>query len=230
MASSPNSEPKPQPQLTQSSRLAKLRALAQHHLNEIEADKTEEQRQLTQAETEIQRYAKMGSFDRKKLHSSGSASSSAATIQPQLDQLAAAAANSVTGKEEEDSNSNKTKKDRFRPFSDILHRLQWDEKLNIDDYVVGYLERFEGIKEMPAKSWERDFSEEEWIPMHRVRYVKRVKSSDVTSGRQDHGPALGIVWDRDQRIDKIFGGGSRSEQSEDLVSIEGTSVTGGMAV
>ena len=82
--------------------------------------------------------------------------------------------------------------------------------MNIEEYVVGYLERFEGIKEMPANSWISDFSEEEWIPMHRVRYVKRVGASKhIAETRQssdegeDEGPELGKVWDRDGRIDKF---------------------------
>ena len=97
----------------------------------------------------------------------------------------------------------------------------------MDDYVVGYLERFEGIKEMPASSWIRDFSEEEWIPMHRVRYVKRV-GAGVGSEAVDEGPELGVVWDRDGRVDKIFGSGGQQQGEEDVFSMEGTSVTGGV--
>lgn len=93
-----------------------------------------------------------------------------------------------------------TRKNRLRPFPEILHRLRWDPTLNISDYVVGYLERFEGIKEMPTSNWIRDFSDEDWIPMHRVRYVKRVSREEES----DVGPELGVVWDRDGRVD-LFG-------------------------
>lgn len=206
MASNPDSQP------TQPSHLAQLRALAQQHLDEIEADKIQEQEQLTQADTDIRQFARMGSLDRKQLQPN-------MTIQPQLDQLSAQSSS---------EDGAPSKKERFRPFSDILHRLQWDDQLNIDDYIVGYLERFEGIKEMPAASWVRDFSEEEWIPMHRVRYVKRVRQSNT--GDETQGPALGVVWDRGQRIDKIFGSGGQSEQAGDIMSVEDSSVTGGMAV
>ncbi|KAJ9664698.1 hypothetical protein H2198_000044 [Neophaeococcomyces mojaviensis] len=203
MAASNNPSP-------QSARLAQLRALAQDHLSNIEAEKTQEQAQLSQAEADIQRYSKMSSFDRKKLQSN-------TLLSPDSLQQASTTPDAEGAR----------KKDRFRPFSDILHRLRWDPKLDINDYIVGYLERFEGVKEIPASSWIRDFSEEEWIPMHRVRYVKRVRKAGKEG--EDEGPELGTVWDRDGRIDRIFGSGG-SDGQDDLFSVEGTSVIGGVAL
>lgn len=174
------------------SRLASLRELAQSHLSEIESEKQQEERQSSQTEAEIQRYAKLPAFDRKKQH---------------------------TTLIEHSSVLQEVTKPRFRPFQDILHRLRWDPKLNINDYVVGYLERFEGIKEMSAMSWIRDFSDEDWIPMHRVRYVKRIHHAE-----DDEGPELGIVWSRDERVDKF----ASNDDQEDLRSMDGTSVSGGL--
>lgn len=198
-------------------RLAHLRALAQTHLTEIEAEKIQEQTQQSQAEADIQRYAKLSSLDRKQ------------QAQASLDPSAETSTTSDMGVV--------TKKDRLRPFNEILHRIKWDPDLDIREYSVGFLERFEGIKEMPASNWIGDFSDEEWIPMHRVRYVKRVSSlnshSDDTDA--DNGPALGIVWDRDARIDKISKLGNADHhagehQLDDVLSTDGTSVTGGMAL
>lgn len=202
---------------SQSDRLAQLRALAQSHLTEIDSEKAQEQTQLTQAEAEIQRYSKMSSFDRKKLASTKFQAPS--VVQQQYPSPIS-----------QDPSTVELKKERFRPFPDILHRLQWDPKLNINEYSVGYLERFEGIKEMPASSWVRDFSEEEWIPMHRVRYVKRARKVNVEVS-VDEGPEIGIVWDRDGRIDKFARSASGDDTSrEDVLSVDGTSVTGGVAV
>lgn len=210
---------------SQSSRLSYLRALAQSHLSEIESEKVEEQVQLSQAEAEIQRYSKMSSYDRKKL-ASGNAQSADQRQQP------------LTQSISQDSSAMdvelpvSTKKNRLRPFPEILHRLRWDPTLNINDYEVGYLERFEGIKEMPASNWIRDFSDEDWIPMHRVRYVKRVRCEE----KSDAGPEVGVVWDRDGRVD-LFGAivGDTNEEAKqswegDVISLDGTSMTGGVSV
>jgi uncharacterized protein (UPF0248 family) len=72
--------------------------------------------------------------------------------------------------------------------------LRWDPGLQKSNFTIGYLERFEGIKEIPVAKWITDTSDEDFIPQHRIKYVKR--SSDGE-----------IMWDREGRIDKIFGSG-----------------------
>jgi len=88
---------------------------------------------------------------------------------------------------------------------DVLSRLQWDPVYRSEDFVIGYLERFEGIKEMPLDLWLKESTEEDFIPQHRIKYFKKTLSEEV-------------VWSRDDRIDKVFGsglgdGGSDREQS-----------------
>lgn len=56
------------------------------------------------------------------------------------------------------------------------------------------MERFEGLKEMPLKMWLTESTEEDFIPQHRIKYFKTIDNGDV-------------VWNRDERIDKIFGSG-----------------------
>lgn len=76
----------------------------------------------------------------------------------------------------------------------MLNRLQWDPSLDVADFTVGYLERFDGIKEMPMTMWTRESTDDDFIPQHRIKYLKR--NSDMR-----------IVWHRDERIDQIFGSG-----------------------
>ena len=60
--------------------------------------------------------------------------------------------------------------------------------------MIGYLERFDGVKEMPWALWLDESTEEDFIPQHRIKYFKRVGTGEVG-------------WDREGRIDKIFGTG-----------------------
>ena len=62
------------------------------------------------------------------------------------------------------------------------------------NFTIGYMERFEGIKEMPVTTWVTETSEEDFIPQHRIKYFKRTSDGE-------------IIWDREGRIDKFFGSG-----------------------
>lgn len=87
---------------------------------------------------------------------------------------------------------------------DVLDRFRWDPAYKSSDYVVGYLDRFDGLREMPLDSWVPESTEEEWIPQHRIKYFKDARG--------------GVVWHRDQRIDEIFGSGSNQATGDpDLV-------------
>jgi uncharacterized protein (UPF0248 family) len=83
---------------------------------------------------------------------------------------------------------------KLRPASDILSRLRWDPDLDSSDYVVGYIDRFLGTKEQGLETWKSEQTDEEFIPQHRIVYFRR-KSDDVR------------VWDRETRLDLIFGSG-----------------------
>ncbi|KAI1619625.1 poly(A) polymerase [Exophiala viscosa] len=86
---------------------------------------------------------------------------------------------------------------KMRSAHDVLDRMHWDDSLDASKFTIGYLERFTGIKEIPASSWVSEFTEEEWIPQHRIKYFKQ---------RNDNGEQV-TVWDREKRIDRIFGSG-----------------------
>jgi uncharacterized protein (UPF0248 family) len=90
---------------------------------------------------------------------------------------------------------------KLRPSHDIYNRLVWDAGYIADEYVVGYEDRFKGVKEMSLTAWKRELSDEEFIPFHRVVYF-REKGLD---GK--------IVWDRRTRVDLVFGSGLSSLES-----------------
>ncbi|KAL4895100.1 hypothetical protein BDV59DRAFT_200352 [Aspergillus ambiguus] len=90
---------------------------------------------------------------------------------------------------------------KLRPASDILNRLRWDTNINIDDYVIGYDDRFLGDREMPVAQWKAELTDEAFIPMHRILYFRR--KSDGTR-----------IWDRETKTDLLFNSGASSKQRE----------------
>ncbi|KAL5356073.1 hypothetical protein BJX96DRAFT_142286 [Aspergillus floccosus] len=83
---------------------------------------------------------------------------------------------------------------RLRPAADILSRLRWDANIDIDDYIIGYDDRFLGAKEMPVGQWKSELTDEAFIPMHRILYFRR-KSDGVR------------VWDRETKTALLFKSG-----------------------
>ncbi|KAH8689073.1 DUF455 domain protein [Talaromyces proteolyticus] len=84
---------------------------------------------------------------------------------------------------------------KLRPADEILSRLRWDTSFDSADYVVGYVDRFIGEKEVPIDRWKSEQTDDEFIPMHRVLYFKRRSDGER-------------VWDREKRIDLIFNSGA----------------------
>jgi uncharacterized protein (UPF0248 family) len=73
---------------------------------------------------------------------------------------------------------------KLRPLKDILNRLKYDPAYNVDDYVVGYIDRKAGIREVPTSLW-AEFREEDL-----VAYVKNVVEDR-------------IIWDRSSKTDSL---------------------------
>lgn len=88
-----------------------------------------------------------------------------------------------------------TKQPKLRTFEDVFHRMRWDDTYTIDgSLIMGYEDRIRGWLEMPL----RDFvpiAEGGELPMHRIWYLR--------SGTK-------ILWDRQQKIDLVFGSGATS--------------------
>jgi uncharacterized protein (UPF0248 family) len=83
---------------------------------------------------------------------------------------------------------------KLTPASAILNRLKWDEAFDSNDFIVVYEDRHVGLMESPIDAWTTESTEETFIPMHRVRAVKKRSTSMV-------------VWHREERIDMINSGG-----------------------
>lgn len=56
---------------------------------------------------------------------------------------------------------------------------------------------------MDVSAWKGDFSDEEWIPQHRILYFR--KKADDLERR---------MWDRESRLDRLFGSGVVADQQE----------------
>lgn len=86
---------------------------------------------------------------------------------------------------------------KLRPALDVLNRLRHDREYDIDQFIVGYLDRFGGMREKAVSEWEADVSGEEFVPQSRIWYFKRI------GGGKDE-----VVWDREKKVDMVFGSGS----------------------
>ncbi|KAI9659134.1 MAG: hypothetical protein M1821_002094 [Bathelium mastoideum] len=91
---------------------------------------------------------------------------------------------------DDDSATSKSRR-KFRTEREVMNRIRHDPKLNIDEYLVGYKDRFLGIMEMHLDGWKADITEEEFIPLHRIVHFKKKDTQE-------------IVWDRHHRIDLIW--------------------------
>jgi len=52
---------------------------------------------------------------------------------------------------------------KLRTSSDVYNRLMWDPAVSKEDYVIGYEDRFKGVKEMPLGSWKREVEDEAFV-------------------------------------------------------------------
>jgi uncharacterized protein (UPF0248 family) len=84
---------------------------------------------------------------------------------------------------------------KLRPAQDVISRIRWDPTLALEDFLVGYEDRFLGVKEIELGRWKSEQTDLEFIPMHRIVWLRR-KGEDGE-----------IVWDREKRVDKICGSG-----------------------
>lgn len=54
---------------------------------------------------------------------------------------------------------------KLRTSIDVFNRLLWDRSFNPENYIIGYEDRFTGIKEIPLTSWKRDIDHEEFVSL-----------------------------------------------------------------
>ncbi|KAI0132016.1 hypothetical protein BJ170DRAFT_227377 [Xylariales sp. AK1849] len=90
---------------------------------------------------------------------------------------------------------------KFRSSADVMNRIRWDPEMESGDYIVGYLDRFQGAMERALDHWKTEQTDEEFIPQHRIRYFKR-RSDGL------------VVWDRAARRDDVFGSGVKKSDEQ----------------
>lgn len=99
------------------------------------------------------------------------------------------------------------KKPPMKTAIDVVKRIMWDPDLDRDQFLVGYLDRMDGLKEkyFNAFSWE-DISSVDYtvlaIPKHRIQYFKY---KDI------------IVWDKRCRLDNVFGSTGSKTTIKDVI-------------
>lgn len=54
---------------------------------------------------------------------------------------------------------------KLRTSADVYNRLLWDNTGDVtkDGYLIGYEDRFKGVKEMPLTSWKREVEDESFV-------------------------------------------------------------------
>jgi MJ1316 RNA cyclic group end recognition domain len=52
---------------------------------------------------------------------------------------------------------------KLRTSSDVFNRLMWDPSISKEEYVIGYEDRFLGIKEGSLASWKREVEDESFV-------------------------------------------------------------------
>ncbi len=84
---------------------------------------------------------------------------------------------STKSKQKNEEEITNTKKSSMKTAGDVVNRIHWDETINREFIMVGYLDRFLGIKEV-------EFNKFDWgdivladigalaIPEHRIQYFK----------------------------------------------------------
>ena len=88
---------------------------------------------------------------------------------------------------------------KLEPASKVLSRLEYDATYDIDEFKVGYLDRFKNeVQEKAAAGWKKDKTHEEFIPEHRIEYFKRYSRT----GKPE------IVWEKKTKVDKVFWSGN----------------------
>jgi uncharacterized protein (UPF0248 family) len=93
-----------------------------------------------------------------------------------------------------DENQEHEKAGRFRTAAEVHNRLKYDDSWDIDEFVLGYIDRHnEKIVEKSAGDWVRETTAEEFIPEHRIEYFKKVGSA-----------AEEFVWHKSRKVDQIF--------------------------
>ena len=92
-----------------------------------------------------------------------------------------------------DNNNDENKDDAKKKLKGadlIFQRIKWDTNINKDQIIIGYLDRFLGVKDIKFNDFKGVHEDKDGVPFHRIRYFKINEK---------------IVWDRENRIDLLTG-------------------------
>jgi uncharacterized protein (UPF0248 family) len=79
----------------------------------------------------------------------------------------------------------------FRTAQSAINRLLWDPAHRLEFHEVGYLDRFlPYLIWKPMEKWKQATEEEDFVPYHRIRQIRRCRDNM-------------IMWDRRERIDLL---------------------------
>ena len=109
-----------------------------------------------------------------------------------------------------------TKKSKLRTAGDVMSRLRWESidggESEKSDIILGYIDRIEGPMEKNVKDYVSAKHGIGDLPEHRIQYFRK---NNLDSAGIDSIPsaevATAILWDRNGRVDKIFGSGNGSD-------------------
>mmetsp|Transcript_9011 Transcript_9011/g.28481 ORF Transcript_9011/g.28481 Transcript_9011/m.28481 type:complete len:116 (+) Transcript_9011:52-399(+) len=86
----------------------------------------------------------------------------------------------------------------MRTARDVIKRIQWDPELELDAFVIGYLDRFRGIIEADIGTF---LSSD--VPEHRIAFVRFHDE---------------VVWCKADRLDNVFGSTEGGCKIQEVVS------------
>jgi len=119
-----------------------------------------------------------------------------------------------------------TKKSKLRTAGDVLSRIRWESVDVLEssvttagnrasgesEIILGYIDRIEGPMEKNVKDYVSAKHGIGDLPEHRIQYFRR---NTLDSAGIDSIPSAevetAILWDRNGRVDKIFGSGNGSD-------------------
>jgi len=104
-----------------------------------------------------------------------------------------------------------TKKNKLVPVSEVLRRIQWDYQLNEEDFSILHYDRVEdNLIESSVNALNENIAGNakklvDALPEHRIMAVKFRER---------------LVWDRNERLDLMFGSGNSKTENAGAISIE----------
>mmetsp|Transcript_25195 Transcript_25195/g.79050 ORF Transcript_25195/g.79050 Transcript_25195/m.79050 type:complete len:288 (-) Transcript_25195:134-997(-) len=90
---------------------------------------------------------------------------------------------------------------KLRPAKEVIQRLVWDGALSLGDFYVAFEDRFDGMQRVRCDAANESIKGKERLfvlalPSHRVRQIYYKER---------------VVWDREERLDNVFGTGIAGE-------------------